>query len=394
MHRLRGRIQPYTWGGNNFIPDLFHIQTDRSTPAAEIWLGAHPGGITEIELTDGVWKSLASVIQEDKVKWLGEQVSNEFRRLPFLLKVLDVKDMLSIQVHPSKSAAEKGFALENEHGVPFDASHRNYKDDNHKPEVMIALSEFWLLHGFANDIEQRLDTYAFLAPFKKDFQEGGIKQLYKTLMELDQQQVNDILRPLALSIIQPYQEGKLDKSSPDFWAARAFENLCTDGKYDKGIFSIYLFNILRLMPGEGIFQGAGMPHAYLEGQNIELMSNSDNVLRAGLTPKHIDIPELLKNTLFNVTIPEIIKVRQGAETQHYECPVEDFAIAAYHISSSSSKTFTCSNPAIVLFTKGEAIISGNVEHNVTSAAAYYCLPGESFKMEAISDVDVVIATVP
>lgn len=394
MYRLKGRIQPYAWGGNHFIPDLFNISEDLPHACAEYWLGAHPGGITEIELNAGQWESLPSVIDQNKEKWLGRKISNRFGRLPFLLKVLDVKDMLSIQVHPTKEAAEKGFLLENEKGIPLSASNRNYKDDNHKPEVMIALSEFWLLHGFAEDIEKRFEKYPFLQSFKNLYKQGGIKLLYKSLMELDQEQVNEILTPLASSIVPLYKKGNLEKSSPDFWAARAIENLCKNGDYDKGIFSIYLFNILCLKPGEGIFQGAGMPHAYLEGQNIELMSNSDNVLRAGLTPKYIDIPELLANTLFNVTIPKIIKIRQKEEKQHYDCPVPDFAIDAYQLNKGTQREFESAGPAILLFIKGSASIIGEKNHDVVSAAAFYCTPGERFKVEANTDLYFIIATVP
>lgn len=394
MYRLKGRIQSYAWGGNHFIPDLFNMTEDRSQASAEYWLGAHPGGVTEIEINEGEWQSLPSLIDQDKEKWLGRKISNQFGRLPFLLKVLDVKDMLSIQVHPTKEAAEKGFLLENEKGIPLHASNRNYKDDNHKPEVMVALSEFWLLHGFAEDIEVRIEKYSFLKPFKTFYDQGGIKLLYKSLMELSQERVNEILAPLASSIIPLYEKGHLEKSSPDFWAARAIENLCENGVYDKGIFSIYLFNILCLKPGEGIFQGAGMPHAYLEGQNIELMSNSDNVLRAGLTPKYIDIPELLANTLFNITVPKIIKTRQNEEKQHYDCPVSDFTMDAYQLKKGTQRGFELTGPAIILFIMGSANLIGEKKHDVLSAAAFYCTPGEKFEVQANKDLYFVIATVP
>lgn len=392
MHRLRGRIQPYAWGGNNFIPDLFHLVGDKNLPAAEYWLGAHPGGITEVEIETNKWIPLVDAIEASKERWLGKEVAEKFDRLPFLLKVLDVKDMLSIQVHPNKQAAEKGFKLENEKGIPLDASNRNYKDDNHKPEVMIALSEFWLLHGFAKDIEDHLDTYNFLHPFKLVYEKEGVKGLYSVLMQLTQAEVDEILTPLAKTILPLYRDGKLSKSSPDFWAARAMENLCKNGNFDKGIFSIYLFNILCLDPGDGIFQGAGMPHAYLEGQNIELMSNSDNVLRAGLTPKYIDIPELLKNTLFNITVPKIIKAQQDEE-QQFECPVPDFTIKSFRLHQGSKKSIVCKRPAILLLLKGKAMMQGKENEEVQAAAAFYVLPGETCNILAETDLYFVLASV-
>lgn len=392
MHRLRGRIQPYAWGGNNFIPDLFHLETDRNIPAAEYWLGAHPGGITEVEIESNKWVSLADAIKASNTYWLGEKIADQFGRLPFLLKVLDVKDMLSIQVHPNKQSAEIGFKHENKLGIPLDAPHRNYKDDNHKPEVMIALSEFWLLHGFAEDIEDRLSRYAFLHPFKPLYEKADIEGLYSHLMQLPQNEVDQILSPLAKTIVPAYHKGELSKYSPDFWAARAMVNLCNNGHYDRGIFSIYLFNILRLDIGDGIFQGAGMPHAYLEGQNIELMSNSDNVLRAGLTQKFIDIPELLKNTLFNITVPKIIKAQQ-IEEQVFECPVPDFNIRSLHLLQGKSTSINSDRPTIMLLTKGRAVLRGDKQEAVDSAAAYFIPPGKHCTVQADTDLDLVLASV-
>ncbi|NBO48809.1 MAG: mannose-6-phosphate isomerase, class I [Chitinophagia bacterium] len=395
MYRLSGRIQQYAWGGNNFIPDLFHLEVDRSIPSAEYWLGVHPGGDTLVELPTGQSIRLSELIDGSKEKYLGKETAVQFGQLPFLLKVLDVRDMLSIQVHPNKKDAEVGFEEENNKGIPLNAPNRNYKDNNHKPEIMIALSEFWLLHGFAENIAERLEQYSFLHEFRSFYERGGIKELYKTLMELSEEETHRILKPLSDTLLPLYHEGKLEKSSPDFWAARAFDNLCKDNKFDKGIFSIYLFNILQLLPGEGIFQGAGMPHAYLEGQNIELMSNSDNVLRAGLTPKYIDIPELLKNTLFNPTTPNIIRVKQEETIQQYDCPVPDFKITAYNLKDTGRQTLVFEKPAILLFISGNANL--HVEDRTIaarSAVAYFCTPCEKVDISAISDLYFVVASTP
>ena len=394
MYQLKGRIQTYAWGGNNFIPDLFHLESDRALPSAEYWLGTHPGGITEVVMPTGENIPLAKLIDSNKEKYLGAKVQNRFGELPFLFKVLDVKDMLSIQVHPTKSAAEKGFDEENLRGIPLDASNRNYKDRNHKPEVMIALSEFWLLHGFADDISERLLKYSFLRDFESTFKTGGIKALYKVLMELNQKDVDILLGPLAKEIIPLYRDGKLQKSSPHFWAARAFENLCADGHYDKGIFSIYLFNILRLEPGDGIFQGAGMPHAYLEGQNVELMANSDNVLRAGLTPKHIDIDELLKNTLFNPTSPKIIKAKRDSIEQQYDCPIPDFSIISYNLAKEKGQQLCFPSPSIVLFVKGNAYLNNDPLQSLYAGSAFFLPPGEAVEIKASSDLYFIVASVP
>ena len=213
-------------------------------------------------------------------------------------------------------------------------------------------------------------------------------------MELNQKDVDILLGPLAKEIIPLYRDGKLQKSSPHFWAARAFENLCADGHYDKGIFSIYLFNILRLEPGDGIFQGAGMPHAYLEGQNVELMANSDNVLRAGLTPKHIDIDELLKNTLFNPTSPKIIKAKRDSIEQQYDCPIPDFSIISYNLAKEKGQQLCFPSPSIVLFVKGNAYLNNDPLQSLYAGSAFFLPPGEAVEIKASSDLYFIVASVP
>jgi mannose-6-phosphate isomerase len=246
------------------------------------------------------------------------------------LKVLDVKDMLSIQVHPTKKAAESAFAAENMKGTPLTAPNRNYKDDNHKPELMLALSDFWLLHGFKSPqalvtILMQTPELQFLVPF---FDNKNYHALYEVVMTMDQQEVDERLQPLLDRIVPLYEKGFLNRSQEDFWAARAAKTFCEPNKLDRGIFSIYLFNLVNLKPGEAIFQDAGIPHAYLEGQNMEIMANSDNVLRGGLTNKYIDVPELMHHMRFEEVKPHIIKGTAGTvpgETV-FPTPAADFEL--------------------------------------------------------------------
>jgi len=393
MHSLKGRIQHYTWGGNTFIPSLFHQAPDQQ-PAAEYWLGIHPGAPSQVLLGQGASTSLQALINSDKTRYLGESVRDQFGNIPYLLKILDVKDMLSIQVHPNKQAAEEGFKKENELAIPLTAPNRNYKDDNHKPEMMVALSDFWLLHGFSPNIEQHLDAYGFLNGFREIFRAEGIKGLYQQVMELPQEEVDRLIAPHIEAIMPLYEAHQLPKSSPDFWAARAVLSFCGDGHFDRGIFSIYLFNILNLKPGEGIFQGAGLPHAYLEGQNIELMSNSDNVLRAGLTPKHVDIPELLANTAFVPTIAEIIPGSLNKTVQPYPCPIGDFSLTAYFLSAGEKMEFTVTSPSIFLMLNGKAQWKGNASADLEGATAFFSAPGETLLAEATVDTNLFWAAVP
>lgn len=395
MHRIKGRIQHYAWGGKTFIAELLGQENPDQLPYGEYWLGTHPGGPAVVMLGENASTTLTGLINSDKNRFLGKAVKDQFNSLPFLLKILDVKDMLSIQVHPTKSAAEEGFSRENELAIPLNATNRNYKDENHKPEVMVALSDFWLLHGFANDIDMRVSQYDILQPFEQHYETGGIKGLYKKLMELSQNEVDAIIEPLSKRILPLFAEGKIDKITPDFWAAKAmlnFEN--AHGHFDKGIFSIYLFNILNLKPGQGIFQGAGMPHAYLEGQNIELMSNSDNVLRAGLTPKYIDIPELLANTNFVPTIPQIIEGNLDENVQVYDCPIPDFKLCSYFIKMGTKETLKVTKPGIILIMKGKARWNCNHEVKTIGCEALFIAAGESIQVEAEIDTLFFLATVP
>jgi mannose-6-phosphate isomerase len=394
MYSLQGVIQHYSWGGNTFLPALLNQNNIEGKPYAEYWLGVHAGGPGTVHLGEGGATHLINLITSDKHKHLGEKTLQQFNALPFLLKILDVKDMLSIQVHPNKERAVQGFTDEVQRGVDIAAPYRNYKDQNHKPEVMVALSEFWLLHGFAADIEERLKKFSFLHEFLPHFKAGGIKALYENLLTLPQEKVNEILSGHAEKIIPLYKANQLEKDNPDFWAARAMLNLCADGQFDKGIFSIYLMNILHLQPGEGIFQGAGLLHAYLEGQNVELMANSDNVLRAGLTNKHIDIPELLSNTSFVVTNPQIIPISLNKQSQQYPCDTSDFLIQRINLEKGEELQLQLGGPTIALQIRGEAEWKGYNEMVANGLHSFFIDPLEPIAIKAKSDTEVYIASVP
>jgi mannose-6-phosphate isomerase len=395
MHQLDGRIQHYAWGGNTYISRLFSVEFPGETPCAEYWLGIHEGGPTRVKLSDYAHTTLRALIGSDREKYLGKKVAAQFGKLPYLLKILDVKDMLSIQVHPNKADALAGYKRENEAGIDLKAPNRNYKDDNHKPELMIALSDFWLLHGFSPDITTILEKHDFLHCFKQIFKEQGIKGLYQEIMTISQSSIDDILKPLSERIVPIYDRDEIEKSNPDFWAARAMKTFTIEGgKYDRGIFSIYLFNILHLKPGQVIFQGAGMPHAYMEGQNIELMSNSDNVLRAGLTPKHIDIPELMSNTIFEPTYPSIVDGDLQATHQEFKFSVPDFKLDIYHLEANTPKSLLIDSPSIFLSLHGQLNWASNLRSVNPSACAIFVAPGE--QLDLISEIPQTIfqASVP
>lgn len=355
---LNGKIQNYAWGGKNYIAKLLN-KKDQQKKCAEYWLGAHKSAPSCISTTNGNL-SLYTYLKTISPESLGKKTLSKFGKLPFLFKILDVKEMLSIQVHPTKTAAEIGFKRENDLGIPLNAPHRNYKDDNHKPEVMVALSEFWLLHGFLekNELLKRLNEikeFTLLAPI---FKNEGYLGLYKTVMQFSVKESNLLLRPLINRIMPLYLAGKLKKNSPDYWAAKAVATSGDTTILDKGIYSIYFFNLVELNKGEAIFQDAGIPHAYLEGQNIELMANSDNVLRGGLTKKHIDINELIKHISFTETIPHILKgdLQKDQLERIFSTSAPDFELSEIKMPVSKVYKSVSKTPQILLLLDGEVEI--------------------------------------
>lgn len=337
---LNGVVQHYDWGGFQYLPELLSTPNPEHKPFAELWMGTHKKGTAKAILPDGDI-SLAALIDQYPVKILGQEVATYFQgRLPFLFKILDVRKMLSIQAHPTKKSAEAGYHDENEKGIPLDAFHRNYRDDNHKPEVMVALTDFWLLHGFqsAEAIAGILQEVPAFEELQAVFASRDIKALYQYIMELPQDKVDSLLSPLRQGLDEKAAKKPHDKSSPDYWANLAFEDYTRDGHYDRGIFSIYFFNLVFIPKGQGIFQDAGVPHAYLEGVNVELMANSDNVFRGGLTPKHVDVPELLKHLVFSPVVPKILEgEKENLIETNFSTPAPDFALSQLSFSTENNQ---------------------------------------------------------
>ncbi|HUJ77276.1 MAG TPA: mannose-6-phosphate isomerase, class I, partial [bacterium] len=340
---LRCPVQHYAWGGYSFIPSLLGEPNPGSVPCAELWIGAHPLAPSEA-LLDGTWVRLDRLVQEAPEEILGPGDAGRFAaQLPFLMKVLDARTMLSIQAHPTKEQAAAGFARENQAGVPLEAPGRLYRDDNHKPEAHVVLTEFWMLHGFRplEEISELWGSAPELVPVMPDFpsrlQAAGadtsarqalLQELYSAVMTMPQARVDRLLAPLLDRLATQERSAALDKDAPDFWALRASREMpLPGGHFDRGIFSIYLLNLLHLHPGEGTYQPAGTLHAYLEGTNVELMASSDNVLRGGLTPKSVDTGELLRILSYGDGRPRVLKGREdGGGLRTYETPAEEFVL--------------------------------------------------------------------
>ncbi|MBS1746608.1 MAG: mannose-6-phosphate isomerase, class I [Bacteroidetes bacterium] len=396
IFKLKGKIQHYAWGGSAFIPHWLGVENPDNKPFAEYWMGAHPSASSTLEV-DNTEENLYELIQKQPAYLIGEKVFNHFGELPYLFKILDVKDMLSIQVHPTKSSAAKGFDDEEKKGIPLKAPHRNYKDKNHKPEVMVALSEFWLLHGFLTE-EKLLNVLKSIPEFKSFetiFIECKYKGLYEHLMNMPQAEVDNLLRPLVIREVQNKKENRLSKQDPGWWVSKLYSEESDLKDLDKGIFSIYFFNIVKAERGDGVFQGAGLPHAYLEGQNVELMANSDNVLRGGLTPKHIDVPELLKHIHFEGIEPKLMKGNiKGVGEKNYPCPVEDFGISSIQLKSKETYHATSSSFEIIVVLDGEMEVRGSNVISAKKGEAIAILAGENYTVSAQNRVYAFKAFVP
>jgi len=397
IFKLKGKVQHYAWGGFDFIPAWLGIDNSAQKPHAEYWIGAHPSASSVLVNDDGEMV-LYDAIKQNPATYIGSKVFEAFGELPYLFKILDVKDMLSIQVHPSKTEAAIGYEAEEAAGVLLSAPHRNYKDRNHKPEVMVALSEFWLLHGFLEKdaLLDVLRTTPEFAGFDDVFNLEGYKGLYQYVMQMPQDEVNELLAPLVQRAIEAKQNNTILKHQPGWWVAKLFDGQTSvAGDIDRGVFSIYFFNIVKAQPGEAIFQGAGIPHAYLEGQNVELMANSDNVLRGGLTPKHVDVPELLKHTIFEGTVVNIMAgEKRAAGEVVYNCPVPDFGISKLALTAGDEVQGTASSLEILVIMEGSLHLTGTKTVSACKGEAVAILPGESYIVTTASNVLAYKAFVP
>ena len=366
MQKLINSVQNYAWGSKTALTDLYGIANPNNLPMAELWMGAHPKSSSKIEDASGQARSLRDVIDADKAALLGDKVAQRFGELPFLFKVLCADQPLSIQVHPNKQASEIGFAKENAAGIPLDAAERNYKDPNHKPELVFALTPFLAMNAFRefSEIISLLQPVAgannAIAHFLENPNADALSQLFASLLNMQGEEKSHALAVLKAA---------LESQQGEPWETiRLIAQFYPD---DSGLFSPLLLNVVKLNPGEAMFLFAETPHAYLQGVALEVMANSDNVLRAGLTPKYIDIPELVANVKF-VAKPaaELLTqpVKNGAELD-FPIPVEDFAFSLHDLSQTET-TIAQESAAILFCVEGEATLHKGEQRLVLK-------PGES-----------------
>ncbi|MET0897790.1 MAG: mannose-6-phosphate isomerase, class I [Mycobacterium sp.] len=333
MELMRGAIRTYAWGSRTAIADFTGRAVPTNHPEAELWLGAHPGDPAFITTPTGE-RSLLDVVRSDPDGQLGRTVRSRFGdALPFLVKVLAADEPLSLQAHPSSEQAVEGFNREERLGVPLNSPVRNYRDRSHKPELLVALEPFDALAGFrpaARTAEflqalavSDLDPYVHLLAGQPDA--DGLRALFTTWITAPQPDL-DVLVPAVLDGAISY----LRSDATEFAAeARAVLDLGERYPNDAGVLAGLLLNLLHLEPGQAVYMPAGNLHSYLRGVGVEVMANSDNVLRGGLTPKHVDVPELLRVLDFtpateDTLLPPVDK--DGFELT-YRTPAGEFAVS-------------------------------------------------------------------
>ena len=358
--RLTGRLQPYAWGSTTFIPDLLGEQPT-GEPQAELWLGAH--GSASSTLGD---RSLDAVIAEDPAGIVGPASVRAFGEgLPFLLKVLAAAKPLSLQAHPSRAQAEQGFAREQQAGVATDAADRLYKDAWPKPEMLCALMDSEALCGFRDPVEThalftRLGVCAattLVAPLADATTppEERLASVFARLLRLEGTE-REVVRQVAAAAATVVDDGGLGIF------ARTARELGEHYDDDPGVLAALLLNRITLRPHQAVFLTAGNLHAYLSGGGVEIMANSDNVIRGGLTAKRVDVDELLDILDFTPGSPcfvEPVEIWPGC--WHYPTSAPEFALWRLEPRESSVEVPVSALARVLLVTDGLVQVSGSPE---------------------------------
>jgi mannose-6-phosphate isomerase len=378
VNLLHGAVRKYAWGSRTAIAEFTGRPSPTVHPEAELWLGAHPGDPAQCETADGV-RSLLEMIDADPEGQLGQPIRARFgTALPFLAKVLAADEPLSLQAHPSARQAEQGFEREERLGIPVSAPNRNYRDRSHKPELIVALGPFEALTGFrsaARTVEfmralaqanpaADLDPYITLLKDQPDA--DGLRALFTTWITAPQPDL-DVLVPAVLDGAVGY----LRSGETDFQAeAKTLLELGERYPGDAGVLAAMLLNRITLQAGEAVYLSAGNLHAYLHGVGFEVMANSDNVLRGGLTPKHVDVPELLRVLDFTPTGDAKIVPRPVGDGLEwvYDTPAPEFAVSVLSIEGErlghevdapaehdGPQILLCTQGSVEVFAKSETV---------------------------------------
>lgn len=382
VFKMKNPIQTYAWGSHTAIAQLLGRKSPTTEPQAELWMGAHPKAPSSIRF-NGRWQPLLELIDRYPNELLGHRIAGRFdRSLPYLFKVLAAAEPLSIQAHPNRQQAVDGFRRENRQGLSLDDPQRNYRDDRPKPECMCALTPFIGLCGFrpseaimavSEPVWPKTEVSA-LDILRNGKDETANQAFFQYLMQLDRDRSAALTNSVANSAAQME-----NPSETVCWIVRLHQ------KYpgDIGVLSPLMLNIITLQPGEAVFLPPRQLHAYLDGFGIEVMANSDNVLRGGLTPKHIDVRELVKILDFHPYKPKILSPQYQSETEGaYDSSTDIFRLSQLVVTGRHAHEAKdrLEGPEIILCVEGTANISKGHAGGDTTIE-----PGESVFVPAAVD---------
>ncbi|ATG56677.1 mannose-6-phosphate isomerase, class I [Brachybacterium ginsengisoli] len=358
MLDLHGRRQRYAWGSATAIPEFLGREAD-GDPWAEIWFGAHP--LAPVPTSAG--PTLEELIAADPLPMLGEDVARAFGgRLPYLLKLIAAERPLSLQVHPTREHAAESFAAEQAAGIPLESAQRTYRDANHKPEMLIALTRFTALCGFrtprraaaildglGTDLTDRLHRLLVENPTAH-----GMRAAFRTLVSASLRPSPEAVDEVVAACRARSEAG----ASPSPRIDRFISLLAEHHRGDPGVVAALLLNPVTLQPGEAMYVPAGALHAYLHGVGIEIMAASDNVLRAGLTPKQVDADEVIQCVSVTAAPPmRVAPERQNQTSIAYYAPVDDFELAVTEVEAGGAPNLVPgSGPRILLGLDGEVTL--------------------------------------
>ena len=387
-YKLYNTIQNYEWGTKNesaFIPHFIGEEVEPNKPYAELWIGAHPKAPSKIEI-GGARIPFNKVIEDHPEECLGEYVRNKFSgTFPFLLKVLSAANALSIQTHPNKVQAQRLHAKDP----------KNYPDDNHKPEIAIALDSLVALVGFkpVQSIRKQLE---FLPELDELVGHGLVEEILKSV---DPLMVENRIKRLYEIIMQRADEKErlaacianihkrlTEKNNRSLEEEQFLEQHKLYGA-DVGLLSFFFFNLVHLQQGQAIYTGAGVPHAYIKGNIIECMANSDNVVRAGLTNKFKDVETLLNIILYTFAECPVLNAGMGTGDVTYRTAAEEFEVVKNKKPGGlRKKCYSKDRPIVYLVTRGSLELHWNDDG---TACTLKFSKGESFFIPAaLSQFDI------
>ena len=394
---LRGAIKNYTWGSRTFLARLRGDGAPSREPEAELWMGAHPAAPARV-WSEGEWRSLRELIERDPQDFLGASTVERFgAEAPFLLKILAIEQPLSLQVHPDRTQAAAGFDRERAAGVPPDEG--SYRDRRHKPELIVALEPLWLLRGLLEPEEiRRRFAEAGIASFAGETDRlarsgpSGLRDFLAAWLGVSGA-ARDRLLDETRRAADVARRARLSRDDPGYWLAR----MCELHPEDPTALAPLAMHLVRLSPGQGSFQPSRILHTYLEGLGVEVMANSDNVVRAGLTSKPVDLKELLAVVEVAPTAPLPMAAAADARgAARYESMVEEFELWRLEARLGTTATMEGRDaPAIGICTRGSGSVAapGRDERLELGSGNAFAARAGAGPLELQGDLDVFVASI-